>query len=143
MGILNKLLQKAVPLSWEEEDKEHYYVIHHVLYGYSASTSVPNGYADVFTEEEIQKTLAKAKKAVDNLNLNIENAAALDRIIELRAARIFYDKLLARHHQNLLSAYRSHSDVIMQRDETQSFIEIREQQLASIQKQIDELSKKQ
>lgn len=38
---------KQVPVSWVEEGPEHYYVIHHLLFGYSDSTSVPNGYADV------------------------------------------------------------------------------------------------
>lgn len=38
---------KQVPVSWVEEGPEHYYVIHHLLFGYSDSTSVPNGYADI------------------------------------------------------------------------------------------------
>lgn len=148
MGVFSKLpfFKKAVqnsPLSWEEQDPEHYCVIHHVLYGYSASTSVPNGYAEVFNEDEIKSTLEKARNAVESLNLNVASASALDRIVELRAARIFYDKLLCRHHQNLLSAYRTRSDVQLQRDEIQAFITIREEQLKSIQKQIDELLKDQ
>lgn len=146
MSIFSKLpffkkAMQSTPLSWDEQDPEHYYVIHHVLYGYSSSTSVPNGYADAFTDEEVKNTLAKAKKAVQDLNLTVKNAAALDRIIQLRAARLFYDNLLARHHQNLLSAYRAHSDVVMQKQEMQEFITIREQQLACVQKQIDELTK--
>ena len=31
---------KQVPVSWVEEGPEHYYVIHHLLFGYSDSTSV-------------------------------------------------------------------------------------------------------
>lgn len=148
MGIFSKLpfFKKAVQnisLSWEEQDPEHYCVIHHVLYGYSASTSVPNGYAEVFNEDEIKNTLEKARNAVENLNLNVTSAAALDRLIELRAERILYDKLLCRHHQNLLSAYRTRSDVQLQKDEIQAFITIREEQLKSVQKQIDELLKDQ
>lgn len=41
---------KQVPVSWVEEGPEHYYVIHHLLFGYSDSTSVPNGYADIFSD---------------------------------------------------------------------------------------------
>lgn len=148
MSILSKLpfvkkSLQSVPLQWEEHDPEHYCIIHHVLYGYSASTSVPNGYAEVFNEDEIKSTLEKARNAVESLNLNVASASAFDRIVELRAARIFYDKLLCRHHQNLLSAYRTRSDVQLQRDEIQAFITIREEQLKSIQKQIDELLKDQ
>lgn len=148
MGIFSKLpfFKKAVqniPFSWYEQDPEHYCVIHHVLYGYSASTSIPNGYPEVFNEDEIKNTLEKARQSVENLNLNVTSAAALDRLIELRAARIFYDKLLCRHHENLLSAYRTRSDVQLQRDEIQAFITIREEQLKSVQNQIDELLKDQ
>lgn len=32
---------KQVPVSWVEEGPEHYYVIHHLLFGYSDSTSIP------------------------------------------------------------------------------------------------------
>ncbi|MCI6072266.1 MAG: hypothetical protein MR715_10820 [Subdoligranulum sp.] len=148
MGIFSKLpfFKKAVQnisFSWDEQDPEHYCVIHHVLYGYSASTSIPNGYPEVFNEDEIKNTLEKARQSVENLNLNVTSAAALDRLIELRAARIFYDKLLCRHHENLLSAYRTRSDVQLQRDEIQAFITIREEQLKSVQNQIDELLKDQ
>lgn len=44
---------KQVPVSWVEEGPEHYYVIHHLLFGYSDSTSVPNGYADIFSDAEV------------------------------------------------------------------------------------------
>lgn len=44
---------KQVPVSWVEEGPEHYYVIHHLLFGYSDSTSVPNGYADMVIFYEI------------------------------------------------------------------------------------------
>lgn len=49
---------KQVPVSWVEEGPEHYYVIHHLLFGYSDSTSVPNGYADIFSDAEVHCTLS-------------------------------------------------------------------------------------
>lgn len=101
---------KQVPVSWVEEGPEHYYVIHHLLFGYSDSTSVPNGYADIFSDAEVHDVLEKARKAVSDMNLSVSSAKALDRITELKAARFFYEKLLARHNANLLSAYRIHSD---------------------------------
>lgn len=48
---------KQVPVSWVEEGPEHYYVIHHLLFGYSDSTSVPNGYADIFSDAEVHDVL--------------------------------------------------------------------------------------
>lgn len=88
---------KQVPVSWVEEGPEHYYVIHHLLFGYSDSTSVPNGYADIFSDAEVHDVLEKARKAVSDMNLSVSSAKALDRITELKAARFFYEKLLARH----------------------------------------------
>lgn len=78
---------KQVPVSWVEEGPEHYYVIHHLLFGYSDSTSVPNGYADIFSDAEVHDVLEKARKAVSDMNLSVSSAKALDRITELKAAR--------------------------------------------------------
>lgn len=50
---------KQVPVSWVEEGPEHYYVIHHLLFGYSDSTSVPNGYADIFSDAEVHDVLPR------------------------------------------------------------------------------------
>jgi hypothetical protein len=146
VNIFNRLpfrkkADQHVPYSWDEMDPEHYTVIHHVLYGYSSSTSVPHGYGEVFSEEEIRATLEKAREMVANLNLNVANAAALNRVVELKAARLFFDRILERHQSNLLSAYRMHSDVILQKDEMAAFIQLRECQLDEIQKQIDKLTK--
>ena len=55
---------KQVPVSWVEEGPEHYYVIHHLLFGYSDSTSVPNGYADIFSDAEVHDVLEKARQLI-------------------------------------------------------------------------------
>lgn len=147
MGIFSKLklpfFKKAVqniPLSWEEETPDHLYIVHHILFGYSDSCTVPNGYADVFSETEVQSVMEKARDVVESLNLNVSNAAAVNRIIELKAARLFYDKLLERHQANLLHAYRIHSDVIHQRDEMESFLQLRKIQLETLENQINSLT---
>ena len=145
MGIFSKLpfFKKAVqniPLSWEEATPDHLYIVHHILFGYANSCTVPGGYADVFSEEEVQSVIKKARDVVESLNLNVSNATAVNRIIELKAARLFYDKLLERHQANLLQAYRLHSDVIHQRDEMESFLQLRKSQLETLQNQIDSLT---
>lgn len=131
---------KQVPVSWVEEGPEHYYVIHHLLFGYSDSTSVPNGYADIFSDAEVHDVLEKARKAVSDMNLSVSSAKALDRITELKAARFFYEKLLARHNANLLSAYKIHSDVLHQKREMESFLQLRQLQLREVEEEIDKLT---
>lgn len=84
--------------------------------------------------------MEKARDVVESLNLNVSNAAAVNRIIELKAARLFYDKLLERHQANLLHAYRIHSDVIHQRDEMESFLQLRKSQLETLENQINSLT---
>lgn len=145
MGIFSehpffKKAVQSVPLDWEEQTPDHLYIIHHILFGYANSCTVPGGYADVFSEEEVQSVMKKARDVVESLNLNVSNATAVNRIIELKAARLFYDKLLERHQANLLQAYRLHSDVIHQRDEMESFLQLRKSQLETLQNQIDSLT---
>ena len=84
--------------------------------------------------------MEKARDVVENLNLNVSNAPAIKRIIELKAARLFYAKLLERHQANLLQAYRIHSDVIHQRDEMESFLQLRKTQLKMLENQINSLT---
>ena len=116
---------KQVPVSWVEEGPEHYYVIHHLLFGYSDSTSVPNGYADIFSDAEVHDVLEKARKAVSDMNLSVSSAKALDRITELKAARF---------------AYRIHSDVLHQKREMESFLQLRQLQLREVEEEIDKLT---
>ena len=115
-------------------------MIHHLLFGYSDSTSVPNGYADIFSDAEVHDVLEKARKAVSDMNLSVSSAKALDRITELKAARFFYEKLLARHNANLLSAYRIHSDGLHQKREMESFLQLRQLQLREVEEEIDKLT---
>lgn len=84
--------------------------------------------------------LEKARKAVSDMNLSVSSAKALDRITELKAARFFYEKLLARHNANLLSAYRIHSDVLHQKREMESFLQLRQLQLREVEEEIDKLT---
>ena len=145
MSILSKLpfFKKAVqniPLTWEEETPDHLYIVHHILFGYADSCTVPDGYADVFSETEVQSVMKKAREVVESLNLNVSNAPAIKRIIELKAARLFYAKLLERHQANLFQAYRLHSDVIHQRDEMESFLQLRKSQLETLENQINSLT---
>lgn len=145
MSILSKKLpffkKKAVHnRTWEEETPDHLYIVHHILFGYADSCTVPDGYADVFSETEVQSVMKKAREVVESLNLNVSNAPAIKRIIELKAARLFYAKLLERHQANLFQAYRLHSDVIHQRDEMESFLQLRKSQLETLENQINSLA---
>lgn len=145
MSILSKKLpffkKKAVHnRTWEEETPDHLYIVHHILFGYADSCTVPDGYADVFSETEVQSVMKKAREVVESLNLNVSNAPAIKKIIELKAARLFYAKLLERHQANLFQAYRLHSDVIHQRDEMESFLQLRKSQLETLENQINSLT---
>ena len=145
MSILSKKLpffkKKAVHnRTWEEETPDHLYIVHHILFGYADSCTVPDGYADVFSETEVQSVMKKAREVVESLNLNVSNAPAIKRLIELKAARLFYAKLLERHQANLFQAYRLHSDVIHQRDEMESFLQLRKSQLETLENQINSLT---
>lgn len=140
-GLRNKTSKKSPssPPEWVEEIYEptfnHTAVIHHLCYGFPKSTIVPSvGYP--ISDDLMATAVAQAKKAVEEMNLQISDTSVLDSIITLTAIKEVYSSIANKHINNVLQIYRDWTDLQTQLDEINSYISIRESQLSDIRHRI-------
>lgn len=140
-GLRNKNSKKSPssPPEWVEEKYEptfnHTTFIHHLYYGFPKSAAVP--VADYTISDDIMATaVAQAKKAVEEMNLQIDDASVLDSIITLTAIKEVYSSIATEHLATVHGIYMDYTDVKRQLDEINSYISIRESQLKDVSQRI-------
>lgn len=130
------------PPEWVEEKYEPTtktsYITHHICYGFLGSTTVPPDY--IVTDQIFETAISKAKKAIQEMNITVENAAILDHIITLAALKELYSSLSRQYLSHLYAIYCNRTELQTQLQQLNDYIAIRESQLTEINTRISDLS---
>ena len=95
-------------------------------------TFVPASYFDMVHSDLFAKAKRDAKDMVENLNLGVQHAPVMDKLMELQAARIAVNGLVRYRLTALRQAYEDMIEAQRQLDELQSYIRLRQKQLDEI-----------
>lgn len=95
-------------------------------------TFVPISYFDMVNSDLFDKAKRDAKSMVENLNLGVQHAPVMDKLVELQASRIAVHGLVRYRLTALKQAYEDMIEAQLQLDELRSYIQLRQKQLDEI-----------
>lgn len=104
-------------------------------------TFVPISYFDMVNSDLFAKSKRDARSMVENLNLGVQHAPVMDKLVELQAARIAVNGLVRYRLQALKQAYEDMIEAQRQLDELKSYIQLRQKQLDEINATISVLER--
>lgn len=104
-------------------------------------TVAPMSYYELVKSDEFEQAREEAATLVKSLNLGIQHAPIMDKIVELRATRIAVDGLMNHHLCALRLVYDTMLENQHQNDELKSYLDIRKKQLDEINATINALER--
>ncbi len=104
-------------------------------------TVVPPSYYDVVRSDEFAQARETASAMVENLNLGIQHAPVMDKIVELRATRIAVEGIMKYHLAALCRVYEDMMENQLQINNLKEYISIRQQQLEDVNATISALER--
>lgn len=122
----------------QEIDWAHRTIIHHVKYAFPTSFTHCTEYPEL-DSHAFQEALQKATDIVQTLNLNIQSAGVLEKIIRLAAAEIMVQSIIQTRSNNHLQALQLRSDLEYQLQNHIAHQQQLQELAGRIQQEIDEL----